>query len=128
MFQLIVLLKPDFNYWSNFTLSWADKVTTWTQSFVSVILNLLFPVELAITQVDDDVQKRLTLQLINSISKVLQKLLQYFNGTVILTPFALLPAEVLPVIFTLDLNNLEPARLPSGWSLKYCDTLLDVFE
>ena len=28
LFQLIVLLKPDFNYWSNFALSSVDKVTT----------------------------------------------------------------------------------------------------
>ena len=27
LFQLTVLLKADFNYWSNFTLSWVDKVT-----------------------------------------------------------------------------------------------------
>ena len=70
MFQLIVLLKPDFNYWSNFALSWVDKVATWTQSFVSVILNLPLPVELVITQFDDHVQKRLTLQIINGISRV----------------------------------------------------------
>ena len=37
LFQLIVLLKPDFNYWSYFALSWVDKVTTTTKSFVSVI-------------------------------------------------------------------------------------------
>ena len=28
--QLIVLLKPDFNCWSNFALSWIDKVTAGT--------------------------------------------------------------------------------------------------
>ena len=28
--QLIVLLKPDFNYSSSFALSWVDKVTTET--------------------------------------------------------------------------------------------------
>ena len=27
LFQLIVILKPDFNSWSSFVLSWFDKVT-----------------------------------------------------------------------------------------------------
>ena len=40
LFWLIVLLKRDFNCSSSFALSWADKVTTGTQSFVSVIQNL----------------------------------------------------------------------------------------
>ena len=53
LFQLIVLLRPDFNRWSNFALSWVDKVTTGTKSFVSVIANLPAPVELVITQIDD---------------------------------------------------------------------------
>ena len=30
LFQLIVLLKPDFNCWSTFVLSWVGKVTTGT--------------------------------------------------------------------------------------------------
>ena len=30
LFQLIVLLKPDFNYCNNFALQWVDKVTTGT--------------------------------------------------------------------------------------------------
>ena len=36
LFQLIVILKPGFNCWSNFALSWVDKVTIGTSSFVSV--------------------------------------------------------------------------------------------
>ena len=28
LFQLIVYLKPHFNFWSSFVLSWVDKVTT----------------------------------------------------------------------------------------------------
>ena len=56
-------------------------------------------------EVDDHVKKRLTSQLINSISRVLQTLLKYFNGTIILTSFVLPPAGVLPVIFTLDLKD-----------------------
>ena len=41
LFQLIVLLNPDFNCSNNFLLSWVDKVTTGTYSFVSAILNLV---------------------------------------------------------------------------------------
>ena len=37
LFQLIVLLKPDFNCCNRFALSLVDEVTTGTQSFVSVI-------------------------------------------------------------------------------------------
>ena len=57
------------------------------------------PVELAITQVNDHVKMRLTSQSINDILKVLQKLLKYFNGTAILTSFALPPTGVFLVIF-----------------------------
>ena len=37
--QLIVLLRPDSNCLSSFTLSWVDRVTTGTYGFVSVTLN-----------------------------------------------------------------------------------------
>ena len=30
LFQPTILLKPDFNSWSNFALSWVNKVTTRT--------------------------------------------------------------------------------------------------
>ena len=39
-FQLIALLKPNFNYGNNFALSWVDKVTTGTWRFLSVIVNV----------------------------------------------------------------------------------------
>ena len=117
LFQLIVLLIPDFNCWSNYALSWVDNVTTGTKSFVSVIANLIAPVELVITQVDDQVKMRLTSQLINGISRVLQKLLKYFNGTIISTSFVLPSAGVFPVIFILDLNDSESAKLSFGSSL-----------
>ena len=101
LFQLIVFLKPDFNCWSNFSLSLVDKVTTRTYNFVSVIANFPSLVELRITQSLDHVSIRLTSQLINDISSVLQKLLKYFNGTIISTSFVLPAAVVFPVIFTL---------------------------
>ena len=60
---------------------------------------------------------RLTSQLINSISRVFQKLLKYFNGTIILTSSVLPSLGVFPVIFTVDLNDLECANLSFGSSL-----------
>ena len=50
---------------------------------------------------------KLTSQLINDISRVLQKLLKYFNGTIISTSFVLPAAGVFPVIFILDLNDSD---------------------
>ena len=60
---------------------------------------------------------RLTSQLVNGISRVLQELLKYFNGTIISTSFVLPSAGVFPVIFILDLNDSEPVKLPFGSSL-----------
>ena len=45
------------------------------KGFVSAVSNFPTPVELVITQVDDHVKMRLISQLINGISRVLQKLL-----------------------------------------------------
>ena len=56
-------------------------------------------------------KKTLTSQLINGISRVLQKLLKYFNGTIILTSFVLPPAGMFPVIYTLGLNDSDSAKL-----------------
>ena len=83
LFQLFTLLKPDLNCWSSLELSCVDKVTTGTYNFVSVILNIPAPVELVIIQVDDHYKIKLTLQFIKGISRVLQKLLKFFNGTII---------------------------------------------
>ena len=58
-------------------------------------------------------------QLINSTSRVLQNVLKYFNGTIILTSFALLSAEVFPVIFILYLNDSEPAKF---YLVHHCNT------
>ena len=74
-------------------------------------LSVCAPVELVITQVDDHVKSSLTSELIKGISRVLQKLLKYFSGTIISTSFSLLSSGVFPVILILDLNDLESARL-----------------
>ena len=96
--------------------------------FASVTANFPSTVELVITQSLDHVKIRLTSQLIKGISSVLQKLLKYFNGTIISTSFVLPLSGVFPVIFTLDLNDLEFARLSLGSSLYYCHKLPEVFE
>ena len=76
---------------------------------------------------------RLISQLFNGVSIALQKLLKYFNGTVISTFFVpSFPVE--PVSFCLSLNEaLSPGkstRVPSSSfkaGLHYCHKLLDVF-
>ena len=68
---------------------------------------------------------RLVSQLTNGISRVLQKLLKYFNGTNILIAFVpLLPVE--PVIFRLYLNEtLLPAQLSGAKVLvQDCSSLM----
>ena len=88
LFQLNVLLnllKPDFNCFNSFTLSWVDKVTTGTLSFVSVTINVgscSAAVPATKHQFLYQVNIRLISELCNGISSVLQKLLKYFNGTI----------------------------------------------
>ena len=65
-----------------------DKVRTGTQSFAAVIANVVSwfsAVPDGITHFADQVWKKLILQLIKCTSRVLQKLLKYFNCTIILT-------------------------------------------
>ena len=83
---------------------------------------------MVITQVDDYFKMRLISQLINNISRVLLKLLKYFNGTIISTSFVLPSAGVLPVMLILDLNNSESVKLSFRSSLEYCYKLPDVLE
>ena len=58
MFQLIILLKFDLNCCNIFELSWVGKVTTGTQTFVSVILNFVSLVAEEITQSLEQVKMR----------------------------------------------------------------------
>ena len=85
----------------------------------------------------DQVTITLFSQLIKGISRVLQKMLKYFNGAIISTSFApLLP--VWPVIFSLKWNeSLRLSKVKStistllftaGISLQYCYKLPDVLE
>ena len=63
------------------------------------------PVEVVITQFGDRVRMRLTSQLLKSISRVLQKLLKYFDDTSISKCFVFKAAEFFPLILILDLND-----------------------
>ena len=82
--------------------------------FLSVIANLPTPVELVIKQVDGHVKMRLTSQLIDGIARILQRLLQYFNSTIISASFVFPPTGLFPVFFILDLNNSESVKLSFG--------------
>ena len=53
----------------------------------------------------DNDKIRLILQLIKGNSRVLQKLLKYFNGVTISIFLSILPSLVEPVIFCLNLND-----------------------
>ena len=59
--------------------------------------------------------------------KILQKLLKYFNGKTVSTSFVLPSAGVLPVIFILDLIDSESVKVACGLSLLCCQKLPDVF-
>ena len=68
-------------------------------------------------QVDDHVKIRLSSQLINGIWRALQKLLKYFNGTIISTSFVFQAEDVFSVILILDLNDWDYVMLSLGSSL-----------
>ena len=75
---------------------------------------MIWIVVLIITQFADQSKISSIPQLIKGISRVLQKLLKYFNGTIISTPFISPSLFVWPVIFALKLNEsvvLSPLKL-----------------
>ena len=123
---MIVLLNLVFNCSKSLLSFSADKVTTVTYNLQSVILKAEF-VELLILstagsasgsssliallvniQFLDQVKVKNTSQLINGISNVLQKLLQYFNSTTILTSsFSTSLPSNFPVIQVLSRKGFE---------------------
>ena len=66
---------------TSLALSLLDKGRIGTYNFVFVILNVMLALVLDSTQSFVQLNSRGILQLINSISKRLQKLLKYFSGT-----------------------------------------------
>ena len=70
-------------------------------------MNISGAAELVITQADDHVRKRSISQLIGGISRVLQKVLKYFNGTTIWTFFVLPSGGGFSVPPNLKMNDLK---------------------
>ena len=117
LFHFIDLLNPDFNCSNNLLSFSADKVTTGTYNLQSVISNFASVGELIRfaaaaggalkalpTSTHSLYQDKINVisQLINGISKLLQKLPKYFNGMAIVTSsFSSSPASKLPVISVL---------------------------
>ena len=111
LFHFIVILNPDLLSFS------ADKVTTGTYSLQSFISNFALvgelirfaaaaggPLKALPTSTHSFYQDKINVisQLINGISKLLQKLPKYFNGMAIVTcSFSSSPASKLPVISVL---------------------------
>ena len=100
LFHFIDLLNPDFNCSNNLLSFSADKVTTGTYNLQSVISNFVLarelirlaaaaggPLKVLPTSTHSLYQDKINVisQLINGISKLLQKLPQYFKGIAIVT-------------------------------------------
>ena len=117
LFHFIDLLNPDFNYSNNSLSFLADKVTTGTYNLQSVISNVALvgelirfaaaaggPLKALPTNTHSLYQGKINVisQLINDISKLLQKLPKYFNGMAIVkSSVSSSPASKLPVISVL---------------------------
>ena len=134
---MIVRLNPDFNCCNSLALSWVHKVTTGTQSFASVITNVVFLLlaSLNVTKFGDQVGMRLISQLINAISRVLQKLLKYFNGIIIWTAFVALSHVEILFFFLIFIEALlwgklsrAVASVKAGSSLQCFYKLPDVLN
>ena len=113
LFHFIVVVNPVCNCSKSFVSFSFDKVTSGTYNFVSVTWNnapdgVKFAVISAKPQFLDKVKINSTSQLINGISKLLQKLLKCFSG---ITTFAFanesLFCGVFPTTFALYLKDSE---------------------
>ena len=135
LFQLVVLLKPDYNCCNNFALSWVDKVLTWTQSRVLFIANDAFWFALLGYSRNHNTNYWPSQSKIKGISRILQRLRKYFNGTIISTLFVPL-SPVWRVIFTLKLNESviiltkinNHTIIYNSYILHYYHKLPDAFE
>ena len=117
LFHFIDLLNPDFNCSNNLLSFSADKVTMGTYNLQSVISNFALvgelirfaaaaggPLKALRTSTHSLYQDKINVisQLINSISKLLQKLPKYFSGmTIVTSSFSSSPASKLLVISVL---------------------------
>ena len=111
LFHLILRLNPVFSCCNNLLSSWVERVTTgiqfsichlecytcwsiycWSCWIVTLCSNSRLRCHISQNTVTntDHVTIRFTSQLSDGISRVLQKLFEYFNGTTISTSFVLL--------------------------------------
>ena len=81
-----------------------------------VITNFLASIAAETTPSADQVRMRLILQLISGISRLIQKLLKYFNGTAISTSFTFPLFGLFPLISVLNLNYSESVIIEYGSS------------
>ena len=84
---------------------------------MSVLLSSVIPTAEETTHLLHQVKPKPISQLINGISRILQKLLKYFNGTAILTSFVLPATRHFPVILILYSNDTDCVILSFGSSL-----------
>ena len=117
LFHFIDFLNPDFNCSNNLLSFSADKVTTGTYNLQSVISNFGLvgeliqfaaaaggPLKALPTSTHSLYQDKIYVisQLINGMSKRLQKLPKYFNGmAIVISSFSSSPASKLPIISVL---------------------------
>ena len=116
-------------------MSWVDKVAT--GNFIANVAPWFATAAKPITEIADQVKIRLVWQLIDDISRALEKLLKHFNGAIISTSFVLLSSDW-PVIFSLKLNESVtlvalkatgmPLQFTAGLSLQYYHKLPGFFE
>ena len=120
LFHFIVILNPDFNCSNNLLSFSADKVTTGTYNLQSVISNFALIGDLIasigglgcasgaflqalLTSTHSLYQDKINTisQLINGISKFIQKLPKYFKGIAIATSFSKTLLAKVPTILAL---------------------------
>ena len=120
---------------------WVNKVITGAKSFVTVIENVVAwaaTLVITVTHFSDQFRSRVLSHLIKSISRVFQKFLRWFNGTIIWAFFVLL-SPVWPINFSFVLNEsvspfsslkslISPLLAKVSTSLQCCHQISDVFE
>ena len=124
---MIVRLNPHFNCCKSLGFHWIYKIATEKLNFVSVNAKVIATGKSEITQIADQVCKRLISKLANGIWRVLQKLLEYFSGIAFSTSL-LSTAFVSFINFDLSLNDSESLKVLFGPFLRWYHNFSDVLE